>query len=77
MYREETSIENIDTDVVKDLRVKEYGGILLQEKYWIVPLYLGYPSYPDVTKKTSLYVTVLFFMTVSFDGRLSEEIKMK
>ena len=33
MYREETSIENIDTDVVKDLRVKEYGGILLQEKY--------------------------------------------
>ena len=33
MYREETSIENIDTDVVKDSRVKEYGGILLQEKY--------------------------------------------
>lgn len=33
MYREETSIENIDNDVVKDLRVKEYGGILLQEKY--------------------------------------------
>ena len=25
MYREETSIENIDTNVVKDSRVKEYG----------------------------------------------------